>query len=112
VVQTQNQGSMFIRFNDTVLITVIDICHSHDCDNFPKVAYIKIITAWMLFFLPGRMGNNKEALHLIIEKEANVEKVYSIHVGLFRCCKSIHLGLCNEDTFGHENLPNYQAHFI
>jgi hypothetical protein len=34
------------------------------------------------------MGNNKEALHLIIEKEANVEKVLSIDKRFFPVFKS------------------------
>ena len=37
------------------------------------------------------MGNNKEALHLIIEKEADVEKVFSTNT--------------NEQIFDHAVLP-------
>ena len=39
---------------------------------------IQLFLLFNIYFVLGRMGNNKEALHLIIEKEANVKKVFLI----------------------------------
>jgi hypothetical protein len=61
---------MCVRLNGTAL----DILHFFSLNVFTELR----ISIQLLIFLSGRMGNNKEALHLIIEKEANVVKVWRV----------------------------------